>query len=238
MKRLDHSHRLRTGICRSIVGVAVLAAPAHMTFAQATSQPPAHKVRRTAKVMMATWTPEVQQTLGVSASEFKDDGLGKLTEAQLANLLKAAAPDPKRQTLTCPATVAAGGRARVMLTVSGDDPSGQIAAQIRRAISSLTGVDVVDSAATADRILNVVIQEQTMGKRTIGFTASYLTGTPCVEDAAGKKTDVELKGTLGTYTDPKGADLARDLAAMLDQDLRSVRAAAVNPGAGTRSAVR
>jgi hypothetical protein len=85
-------------------------------------------------------------------------------------------------------------------------------------------VDVVDAAANADRALHVVIQEQTLGKRTIGYTASYVTATPCVDESGGKKEDAELKGQLGTYTDPKGADLARDLAGMLDQDLRPFRA--------------
>jgi hypothetical protein len=88
---------------------------------------------------------------------------------------------------------------------------------------------VVDSAGSADRVLNVVIQEQTTAKRTIGFTASYLTGTPCTEEAAGKKTDVELKGTLGSYTDAKGLGLAQDLAGMLDEDLQSLR-----KGVGTK----
>jgi hypothetical protein len=38
---------------------------------------------------------------------------------------------------------------------------------------------------------------------------------------------VELKGTLGSYTDAKGPGLAQDLAGMLDQDLQSLRRAAV-----------
>ena len=80
-----------------------------------------------------------------------------------------------------------------------------------------------------DRTLHVVIQEQTTAKRTIGFTASYLTATPCTEEIAGKKTDVELKGTLGTYTDAKGAGLATDLAGMLDQDLQPLRSASTAP---------
>jgi hypothetical protein len=69
-----------------------------------------------------------------------------------------------------------------------------------------------------------VVQEQTVNKRTIGFTASYLTSTPCNEEIAGKKTEVELKGTLGTYSNAKGPDLAKDLAGMLDQDLQPLRA--------------
>jgi hypothetical protein len=70
----------------------------------------------------------------------------------------------------------------------------------------------------------VGVLEQTMNKRTIGFTASYLTATPCSEEAGGKKTDVELKGTLGTYSNAKGPDLAKDLAGMMDQDLQPLRA--------------
>jgi hypothetical protein len=69
---------------------------------------------------------------------------------------------------------------------------------------------------------DVVIQEQTLAKRTIGYTASYVTSTPCVDESGGsdsKPNIVEIKGQLGTYTDPKGSDLARDLAGMLDQDL-------------------
>lgn len=117
----------------------------------------------------------------------------------------------------------------MLLTVAGDDSSGQIAGLIRQSVGSLSGVDVVDSAASADRVLNVVIQEQTTGKRTIGFTASYLTGTPCSEDIGGKKTDVEMKGTLGSYTEAKGPGLAQDLAGMLDQDLHEPR------GSGTKA---
>jgi hypothetical protein len=90
-------------------------------------------------------------------------------------------------------------------------------------VASLSGVEVVDSAATADRALHVVVQEQTVNKRTIGFTASYLTATPCSEEIGGRKTEVELKGTLGTYSNAKGPGLAKDLAEMLDQDLQPLR---------------
>jgi hypothetical protein len=40
---------------------------------------------------------------------------------------------------------------------------------------------------------------------------------------------VELKGTLGSYTDAKGLGLAQDLAGMLDEDLQSLR-----KGVGTK----
>jgi hypothetical protein len=183
--------------------------------------------KSSAKGTAAVWTPDVQQTLGISASDFNVAGLNKLSKTQLTMLENSARPDPKKHLLTCPASgTAPAGRIRVWLTVAGDDSSGLIAGQIRSAIGSLSGVDVVDSAATADRVLNIVIQEQTTAKRTIGFTASYLTGTPCTEEIAGKKTDVELKGTLGSYTDAKGLGLAQDLAGMLDQDLQSLRRAA------------
>jgi hypothetical protein len=176
---------------------------------------------------MAVWTPEVQQTLGVTASDFTAEGLNKLTKSQLAMLLASAKPDPNKHLLICPASgTVPSGRIHVLVTVAGDDSTGQIAGQIRQSVSSLTGVDVVDSTANADRVLNVVIQEQTTGKRTIGFTASYLTGTPCIEEVGGKKTEVELKGTLGSYTEAKGPGLAQDLAGMLDQDLREFREAA------------
>jgi hypothetical protein len=178
----------------------------------------------------AVWSPDVQQALGVSASDFTGLGLNKLTKTQLAMLELRLRPDPNKHLLTCPASgTVPGGRIRVLLTVAGDDSTGAIAGQIRQAVGSLSGVDVVDSAASADRVLNVVIQEQTTAKRTIGFTASYLTGTPCTEEIAGKKTDVELKGTLGSYTDAKGLGLAQDLAGMLDQDLQSLRPHAPTP---------
>jgi hypothetical protein len=216
------------GISGSVVaGLIGLAIAAPIVAAQTAPPPAPHKPRSSAKAPMAVWSPDVQKALGISSDDFKADGLNKLTQVQLSNLMTSAKPDPKKHWLVCPASgTMPSGQIRVLLTVAGDDSTGAIAGQIRQAVSALTGVTVVDSAANADRTLHVVIQEQTTAKRTIGFTASYLTGTPCTEEDSGKKTDVELKGTLGTYTDAKGSGLAMDLAGMLDQDLQPLRSAA------------
>jgi hypothetical protein len=198
--------------------------------AQTAPTPTPHKPRPSAKTTMAVWSPDVQKALGVSSDDFKADGLNHLTQPQLASLMTSARPDPNKHWLVCPASgTTPSGLIRVLVTVAGDDSTGAIAGQILHAISSLTGILIVDTAAAADRALHVVIQEQTTAKRTIGFTASYLTAIPCTEEIAGKKKDVELKGTLGTYTDAKGADLATDLAGMLDQDLQPLRSATTAP---------
>jgi hypothetical protein len=210
-----------------VAGLIGLAIAGSIAAAQTAPPPAPHKPRTSAKTPMAVWSPDVQKAFGISSDDFKADGLNKLTQVQLTNLMNSAKPDPKKHWLVCPASgTTPSGQIHVLLTVAGDDSTGAIAGQIRQAVSALTGVTVVDTAANADRTLHVVIQEQTTAKRTIGFTASYLTGTPCTEDVAGKKTDVELKGTLGTYTDAKGAGLATDLAGMLDQDLQPLRNAA------------
>jgi hypothetical protein len=202
-----------------VVGVVVFG---QIGLAQQTAAKP--KPKTSVKPGMAAWSPEVQKTLGVTAENFNAEGLNKLTQAQLIALLVSARPDPRKGLLTCPASgTVPSGRVKVLVTVAGDDPTGAIAAAIRQSVGSLSGVDMVDSVATADRALHVVILEQTVNKRTIGFTASYLTATPCSEEIGGKKTDVELKGTLGTYSNAKGPDLAKDLAGMLDQDLQPLR---------------
>jgi len=197
-----------------------------MATAQQTTPAPAAKSKPKAVVKpgMAVWSPEVQKTLGVTAENFNAEGLNKLTQAQLMALLISAKPDPRKGLLMCPASgTTPVGRVKVLVTVAGDDPTGAIASAIRDAVAALNGVDVVESAAAADRALHVVVQEQTVNKRTIGFTASYLTATPCTEEFGGKKTEVELKGTLGTYSNAKGPGLAKDLAAMLDQDIQPLR---------------
>jgi hypothetical protein len=182
------------------------------------------KPKTTVKPGTAAWSPEVQKTLGVTAENFNAEGLNKLTQAQLTALLISARPDPRKGSLTCPASgTLPTGKVKVLVTVAGDDPTGAIATAIKDAVGALNGVEVVDSVATADRALHVVIQEQTVNKRTIGFTASYLTATPCSEELGDKKTDVELKGTLGTYSNAKGPGLAKDLAGMMDQDLQALR---------------
>lgn len=188
-----------------------------------------HKPSRAAaapKPGTAVWTPDVLEYLGVQEGSFTMVGLNRLSKAQLDALVNAAkngsAGDPRKHLLTCgPAAPAEQGHVRVLITVAGDDPQGERAKEILQAVRSLAGVDVVDTPANADRVLHVVIQEQTLGKRTIGYTASYMTATPCMDDW--RKADAELKGQLGTYTDPKGTDLARDLAGMLDSDLKAVR---------------
>jgi hypothetical protein len=182
------------------------------------------KPKTPVKPGMAAWSPEVQKTLGVTAENFNAEGLNRLTQAQLTALLVSARPDPRKGLLLCPASgTAPSGKIKVLVSVAGDDSTGAIATAIKEAVGSLSGVEVVDSAAAADRALHVVILEQTVNKRTIGFTASYLTATPCSEEIGGKKTDVELKGTLGTYSNAKGPGLAKDLAAMLDQDIQPMR---------------
>jgi hypothetical protein len=212
----------------SLAGVVVLGqiGAGSMGLGQTTPKPKSTSATKT--TTGAVWTPDVQKTLGVSAENFKAEGLDKLTKMQLVALLASARPDPRKGLLTCPASGSVpAGRVKVLVTVAGDDPTGLIAAAIKQSVASLSGVDVVDSAATADRALHVVILEQTVNKRTIGFTASYLTATPCIEEIGGKKTDVELKGTLGTYSNAKGPGLAMDLAGMLDQELQPLRAGAV-----------
>ncbi|HEY0162608.1 MAG TPA: hypothetical protein VGB69_08040 [Edaphobacter sp.] len=192
--------------------------------APAQKAPAARRARAAAPAGTAAWTPEVQQYLGVQQGSFTMVGLNKLSKAQLDALVQAAknnlAGDPGKHVLNC-GVVPQSGKARVFLTVAGDDPSGQRATEIRQTISGLDNAALAESVQAADRVLHVVIQEQTLGKRTIGFTASYVTGTPCTDQ--GRKTDAELKGQLGTYTDPRGVDLAQDLAKMLDEDLRSAR---------------
>jgi hypothetical protein len=192
--------------------------------AQTTTKPKPKSSTGDVKATTAVWTPDVQKTLGVSQENFNAEGLNKLTKMQLVALMTSARPDPRKQILTCPASgTAPSGRVRVLVTVAGDDTTGAIATAIKQAIGSLNGVDVVDSAATADRALHVVVQEQTVNKRTIGFTASYLTATPCLAEVGGNKSDAELKGTLGTYSNAKGPGLAKDLAGMMDQDVQPLR---------------
>lgn len=205
-------------LCGGLAGQLLLAQTTHKSSKSAVSK---------ASSTASAWTPDVQQYLGVSQGSFSMVGLNKLSKAQLDALVSAAksgsAGDPRKHLLTCgTATPGQPGRVRVWVTVSGDDPQGLRLAEIRTALRGVSGVDLVDSAANADRSLHVVIQEQTLGKRTIGYTASYMTGTPCRDEW--RKADTELKGQLGTYTDPKGADLARDLAGMMDQDLQAARA--------------
>ncbi|RZU42124.1 hypothetical protein [Edaphobacter modestus] len=193
--------------------------------AQRTTQKSSKQAAAT-KPGMAAWTPEVQQYLGVQQGSFGMVGLNRLSKAQLDALVNAAKEnitgDPRKHMLTCgPAAPAQAGKVRVLITVSGDDPAGQRATEIRQAIGAVDGVEIVDASSAADRALHVVIQEQTLGKRTIGYTASYMTATPCTDES--RKTDAELKGQLGTYTDPKGVDLATDLARMFQRDLQEAR---------------
>jgi predicted amino acid-binding ACT domain protein len=205
-------------VCVVLVAGAVVSGQVGLTQ---TAKP---KPKTSVKPGMAAWSPEVQKTLGVTAENFNAEGLNKLTQAQLTALLISARPDPRKGLLMCPASgTVPAGRIKVLVTVTGDDSTGAIAAAIKEAVAALNEVDVVDSAATADRALHVVILEQTVNKRTIGFTASYLTATPCTEEIGGKKTDVELKGTLGTYSNAKGPGLAKDLAGMMDQDIQTLR---------------
>ena len=198
-------------------------------FAQTSGAQTASKAKTTstsAKPGMAVWSPEVQQTLGVSQENFNAEGLNKLTKMQLVALEASARIDPKKGLLTCPASgTVPAGRIRVFVTVDGDDTSMKaLADQVRQAVAALNGVDVVQTAAQADSVLHVVIQAQTTGRGLIGYTASYVTGTPCSLEKGGKKTDVELKGTLAeSSANSKGDGLAQNIATMFDHELQDLR---------------
>ena len=116
----------------------------------------------------------------------------------------------------------------MLVTVDGDEASmAALAGQVRQAVAALNAVDLVQAAAQADRVLHVVIQTQTTGRGLIGYTASYVTATPCVLEKGGKKTDVELKGTLAESTaNSKGDGLAQNIASMFDRDLQELRTGA------------
>lgn len=201
-------------------GLAGVLFTGHVGLAQ---QKTTAKSKSSAKAVMAQWTPEVQQTLGVAASGFTAAGLNKLTKAQLAAVLASAKLDPKKALLTCSTGSTTPGKVHVLLKVAGQDATPVVVSQIQQRVGALAGVELVDTPAAADIALHVVIQEQTMGTRTIGFTASYVTGTPCVQQVGDKTTDVELKGQLGVYTNPKSGGVAQDLATMLDQELQPLR---------------
>jgi hypothetical protein len=193
--------------------------------AQATSKPKP-TTSSSSKAGMAVWSTEVQQTLGVSQENFNAEGLNKLTKMQLAALLSSARIDPKKGLLTCPPSgTMPAERIHVFVTVDGDDASmAALAGQVRQAVAALNGVDVVQTVTQADRALHVVIQTQTTGRGVIGYTASYVTATPCVLEKGGKKTDVELKGTLAeSSANSKGDGLAQNIATMLDHDLVELR---------------
>jgi hypothetical protein len=206
------------------IGLAGVLLTESMVSGQSTPKAPAKSKSSTKTSTAAQWTPEVQQTLGISASAFAATGLNKLTKTQLEAVLTLAKPDPRKTVLTCPVGPASG-KVHVLLKVAGQDASPDVVSQIQQKIGGLAGVELVDSFAAADIALHVVVQEQTMGKRTIGFTASYVTGTPCVQEVGDKKTDVELKGQLGVYTNPKSVGVAQDLATMFDQELKPLRGA-------------
>jgi hypothetical protein len=163
---------------------------------------------------MAVWSQDVMRTFAILPSAFATSGLAKMTQPQLDALLVAAKP---KSGLTCP--VSAGGKTRLLLTVAGDDATDAIRSEIKAAIAGLTDVQLVDALGSADATLRVVVAALTINQKTIGYTASYVVGTPCVRLAGDKRSDVELKGVLGSTMNSKSAGLATNLAGILDKEL-------------------
>ena len=178
-----------------------------------------HKVA--AKPPAAVWSQDVMRTFGILPSAFASSGLSKLTQDQLNALIVGA--KPKGTMIACPAAVV--GRTRLLLTVLGDDATPAIVSEIKSAVSGVAGVTLVDAPAQADVTLRVVVQALTINQKTIGYTASYVVGTPCSETTGDKKTDVELKGVLGSALNAKSAGLAQDLATAAGRELKAAAVA-------------
>jgi hypothetical protein len=181
------------------------------------------KGKAAAKAPMAVWSSDVMHSFGILPSQFAGSGLAKLTQPQLDALL--AGIKPKGTTISCPAPNTSG-KTRVLLTVSGEDATDAIAGEIKAAVSGLSDVQVVDDLAQADATLGVVVQALSMNKKIIGYTASYVLGTPCTEQTGDKKTPVQLKGVLGSTMTAKTSGLAQNLATTMDKELSLMRTAA------------
>ena len=185
-----------------------------------TGASPKKAAAKAPKVPMAVWSSDVMHAFGILPSQFAGSGLAKMTQPQLDALL--ASIKPKGTMITCPA-VNGAGKTRILLTVAGEDATDAIAAEIKAAVGGLSDVQVVDDLAQADATLGVVVQALTVNKKIIGYTASYVVGTPCTELAGEKKTAVELKGVLGSTMNAKSAGLAQNLATMMDKELEASR---------------
>ncbi len=188
----------------------------------APAKAPVVKAGSKAKVSMAVWSSDVMHAFGIMPSQFAGSGLAKLTQPQLDALLAGA--KPKGTMIACPA-VGEGAKTRVLLTVSGQDATDAISAEIKAAVSGLSDVTLVTGVGDADATLRVVVQTLTVNQKTIGYTASYVLGTPCTEQTGEKKTAVELKGVLGSTMNSKSAGLAQNLATMMDKELAAARKA-------------
>lgn len=169
------------------------------------------------KPAAAVWSQDVMRAFGVMPSQFATSGLSKLTQDQLNTLIAGA--KPKGTMIACPAPAA--GQTRLLVTISGSDATPAIVTEIKGAVSGVAGVQLVDPPAQADATLRIVVQALTINQKTIGYTASYVVGTPCVETTAGKTTNVELKGVLGSTLNSKSAGLAQDLAKAAGNELHA-----------------
>ena len=204
------------------VGLAQTEAPAKAPAVKAPAAKAGSKAKAP-KVPMAVWSSDVMHAFGVLPSQFAGSGLAKLTQPQLDALL-AVANKPKGTMISCPAPNSSG-KTRVLLTTSGEDATDAIAAEIKTAVSGLSDVTLVDDVGQADATLRVVVQTLTVNKKVIGYTASYVLGTPCTEQTGDKKTAVELKGVLGSTMNAKSAGLAQNLSTMMDKELGAARTA-------------
>jgi hypothetical protein len=175
------------------------------------------KAKAAAKVPAAVWSQDVMRTFGVLPSKFADSGLSKLTQPQLDALIAGA--KPKGTMIACRVPVA--GQTRLLMTVAGSDATPAIVGDIKTVISGVAGVSLVDTVGQADATLRIVVQAMSINQKTIGYTASYVVGSPCSETTGDKKTDVELKGVLGSTMNSKSPGLAQDLASAVGKELRA-----------------
>ena len=150
---------------------------------------------KVAKVPTAVWSSDVMHAFGILPSQFAGSGLAKLTQPQLDALL-AVAMKPKGTTIACSAANGAG-KTRVLLTVSGEDATDAISGEIKKAVGGLSDVQLVDGVEQADATLRVVEQTLTVNQKTIGYTASYVLGTPCTEQTEGEEDGGGVEGGPG-----------------------------------------
>jgi len=181
----------------------------------------------------AEWTASIESVFGITQKQFSEAGLFKLTETEVSTLLLAVyeirqqAVDTAQKAqiaYTCGPIPASYDKIKLYVDVSENTPT-EIASGVRQRLRGLPDVEIVYVPIEADVGIAIVgFENELLGGRKTGYSASVVTYDPCKGSGGDKDWPIQMLNNHFILTAASIPEIVETAVSHLDtRDLEAAR---------------